>query len=144
MFAEIAEELKSGFDELCGKVLNQYSIRVPQEPQAPESKRGSMLVNTREDRFGFDEGYDVESEKSEMDEINEINPIVKETPKTEKKSLNEKKMDEDCARRLKLLEGIDLNYYKMIKSTLEMEKENTRKNYEFLKTFKRTKYSTQD
>ena len=32
----------------------------------------------------------------------------------------------------------------MIKSTLEMEKDNTRKNYEFMKTFKRTKYSTQD
>lgn len=48
------------------------------------------------------------------------------------------------AKRVQLLENIDQRYYKMIKDTLEMEKENTRKNYEFRKNFKRTKYSTQD
>ena len=43
-----------------------------------------------------------------------------------------------------MLQDIDQNYYRMIKETLEMEKENTRKNYEFKKNFKRTKYSSQD
>ncbi len=37
-----------------------------------------------------------------------------------------------------------MHYYKMIKSTLKMEKENTTKNYLFLKNFKRTKYSSRD
>jgi hypothetical protein len=48
------------------------------------------------------------------------------------------------AKRIKLLEGIDTDYYKMIKSTIKMEKENTRKNYQFLRTFKRAKYASRD
>jgi hypothetical protein len=32
----------------------------------------------------------------------------------------------------------------MIKSTIRMEKENTRKNYQFTRTFKRTKFSARD
>lgn len=32
----------------------------------------------------------------------------------------------------------------MIKSTIKMEKENTRKNYQFLRTFKRAKYASRD
>ena len=48
------------------------------------------------------------------------------------------------AKRIKLLEGIDSDYYKMIKSTIKMEKENTRKNYQFLRTFKRAKYASRD
>lgn len=48
------------------------------------------------------------------------------------------------AKRIQLLEDIDSNYYKMIKSTLKMEKENTRKNYNFLKKFKRAKYASRD
>jgi hypothetical protein len=43
-----------------------------------------------------------------------------------------------------LLENIDSDYYKMIKSTIKMEKENTRKNYQFLRTFKRAKYASRD
>ena len=71
LFVEIMEELKSGLNELRGRILNQYCIKVPQESQPPESKRGSMLVTTKEDRFGcFDQDYDVESEKSHIDEIN--------------------------------------------------------------------------
>jgi hypothetical protein len=48
------------------------------------------------------------------------------------------------AQRIKLLEDIDIDYYKMIKSTIKMEKENTRKNYLFLRTFKRAKYASRD
>jgi hypothetical protein len=43
-----------------------------------------------------------------------------------------------------LLEDVDINYYKMIKATMRMEKENTRKNYEFLRTWKRAKYASRD
>jgi len=43
-----------------------------------------------------------------------------------------------------LLEDVDINYYKMIKATMKMEKENTRKNYEFLRTWKRAKYASRD
>ncbi len=39
---------------------------------------------------------------------------------------------------------IDQSYYRMIKETIEMEKENTMKNYEFKRSFKRNKYSSQD
>ena len=87
--------------------------------------------------MGLDEESD--SEVSHV-EVKETWTTVRETGKAEKKS----ERDEEEAKRLQLLEGIDLNYYKMIKSTLEMEKENTRRNYEFLRTFKRAKYSTQD
>ena len=48
------------------------------------------------------------------------------------------------AKRIQLLENIDKDYYKMIKSTIKMEKENTRKNYDFLRNFKRTKYASRD
>ena len=54
-------------------------------------------------------------------------------------SINEKK-----ALRIKFLEDLDKDYYKILKSTLKMEKENTRKNYQFLRTFKRAKYSSRD
>ena len=33
------------------------------------------------------------------------------------------------AKRIQLLEDVDIDYYKMIKATMKMEKENTRKNY---------------
>ena len=48
------------------------------------------------------------------------------------------------AKRIKFLENIDKDYYKMIKSTIKMEKENTRKNYDFQRNFKRTKYASRD
>jgi hypothetical protein len=54
-------------------------------------------------------------------------------------TVNEKK-----ALRIKFLEDLDQDYYKILKSTLKMEKENTRKNYQFLRTFKRAKYSSRD
>lgn len=48
------------------------------------------------------------------------------------------------AKRIQLLDNIDKDYYKMIKSTIKMEKENTRKNYDFQRNFKRTKYASRD
>lgn len=48
------------------------------------------------------------------------------------------------AKRINFLQNVDKDYFKMIKSTMKMEKENTRKNYEFQKTFNRTKYSSND
>ena len=59
-----------------------------------------------------------------------------------------KDKDSSCgggmAKRIKLLADVDTNYYKMIKNTMKMEKENTRKNYQFLRTWKRAKYASRD
>ena len=38
--------------------------------------------------------------------------------KSEKRTLTDKKTEEEGAKRIQLLEKIDLNYYKMIKQTL--------------------------
>lgn len=52
--------------------------------------------------------------------------------------------EEEVAKRIQILTKIDQSYYRMIKETIEMEKENTMKNYQFQRSFKRNKYSSQD
>ncbi len=46
--------------------------------------------------------------------------------------------------RIQLLQNIDMDYYKMLKSNLKMENENTKKNYLFLQNIQRTKYSSRN
>jgi hypothetical protein len=51
---------------------------------------------------------------------------------------------EGKAKRIQVLEEVDADYYQLIKSTLRLEKDNTRRNYQFSQTFKRAKYSSND
>jgi hypothetical protein len=43
--------------------------------------------------------------------------------------------------RVKFMDKVDQDYYKMIKNVLQIEKENIKKNYDFSKTFNRSKYT---
>ena len=63
----------------------------------------------------------------------------KENAKSNPKTSNSNK-----AQRIRFLERIDQDYYKMLKKTLELEKAYTRDNHKFTRTFKRDKYVKRD
>lgn len=45
------------------------------------------------------------------------------------------------AKRIKVLEKVEYDYYKMLKNVLQIEKENIKKNYDFNKNFNRAKFT---
>jgi hypothetical protein len=47
-------------------------------------------------------------------------------------------------KRLQMMEKIDQTYYNMIKQTIKMEKENTKRNFNFLKNYKTHKFIPDD
>jgi hypothetical protein len=49
-----------------------------------------------------------------------------------------------AAERIQFLNNIDKDYSHMLKKTLKMEKDHTRKNYEFQRHFQRDKYVNRD